>query len=427
MNRSIMNRSIVHKVTLGLIAVSVTTYGTSALFIFGLGKLLPGVPQSAIIIVTLLLGIFWTTFLGWLGALYIVRPLQELTRVTDEAASGNLRVRVNVPRTGDELQVLGQSVQKMVTSLQGMIGEIAGSATSTRSYTDSLGEAVTRASQQLEAITENIAEIAQGAADQSRSISSALDDFGNVMREAREVETQAGHTRQLSGEMTETVDRSIDSVFALLQNLNQLGELHRSALEQVDRLSRKAEEIGHITQLVVDISSQTHLLALNAAIEAARSGEEGRGFAVVADEVRKLADQSEQAAKDIRQAIDEIRKDILTVVQGNHQQAAIVEQELKQGEKVRQALEELRTSVSDVGRAVDAIAGAVSEQTAGLGHIYEISRQIGGIAASTTTRTESISAAVQEQLSFMEEITASFETLQSYADRLEEAAGKFRV
>lgn len=419
--------SIIRKFTLGLIAVSATTYGTSALFIFGLGRLLPAVPQSVIIIVTLLLGIFWTSFLGWLAALYIVRPLKELTRATDEAASGNLQVQVQVPRTGDELQVLAQSVRTMVANLQGMIGEIAGSARSTRDHTDALGEAVKRASHQLEAITENIADIAQGAADQSRFITSTLDRFGDVMQKVKEVETQAGQTRQLSRGMQETVDRSIDSVFTLLQNLNQLGELHRRALEQVDRLSRKADEIGHITQLVVDISSQTHLLALNAAIEAARSGEEGRGFAVVADEVRKLADQSEQAAKDIHQAIEEVRQDILAVVQGNHQQAAIVEQELQQGEKVRQALEELRASVSDVGGAVDTIAGVVSEQTAGLGHIYDLNRQIDSIAASTTARTESISAAIQEQLSLMEEIAASFETLQSYADRLEEAARKFRV
>lgn len=94
---------------------------------------------------------------------------------------------------------------------------------------------------------------------------------------------------------------------------------------------------------------------------------------------------------------------------------------------MRQALEELRASVSDVGGAVDTIAGVVSEQTAGLGHIYDLNRQIDSIAASTTARTESISAAIQEQLSLMEEIAASFETLQSYADRLEEAARKFRV
>lgn len=422
-----MKRSIVLKITLGLLVVSTTTYGTSALFIFGLGRLLPNVPQAVIIIVTLLLGIFWTTFLGYLASLYIVRPLRELTRVTDEAASGNLQVEVKVPKTGDELQVLAQSVRTMVGNLQSMIGEIASSVSTTHTHTSSLSDAVSQASSQLERITENIMEIAKGAADQSRFISSTLDQFGNLVQETREVEIQAGQTRQLSGEMTDTVDRSMESIYTLLHNLNEIGQLHRGVLEQVELLSQKAEEIGRITQLVVEISAQTHLLSLNAAIEAARSGEEGRGFAVVADEVRKLADQSEQAAKEIKQAILEVQKNIQAVVEGNRKQAEIVEQELEQGQKVRQALEELRASVMEVGGAVERISGVVIEKLRGLDHIYDLARQISDIAESTSGRTEEISATIQQQLSYMEEISASFATLESQARNLQGQTKRFRV
>jgi methyl-accepting chemotaxis protein len=422
-----MKRSIVLKITLGLLVVSTTTYGTSALFIFVLGRFLPNVPQSVIIAVTLLLGIFWTTFLGYLASLYIVRPLRELTRVTDEAASGNLQVEVRVPKTGDELQVLAQSVRTMVGNLQSMISEIAASVTTTHTQTSSLSGAVSQASSQLERITENIAEIARGATDQSRFISSTLDQFGNLVQETKDVEVQAGQTRQLSSEMTGTVDRSMESVYTLLHNLNEIGELHHSVMEQVELLSQKAEEIGNITQLVVEISAQTHLLSLNAAIEAARSGEEGKGFAVVADEVRKLADQSEQAAKEIRQAIGEVQKNIRAVVEGNRKQAEIVEEELDQGQMVRQSLEELRSSVLEVGSAVERISGVVIEKLRGLDHIYDLARQIGGIAEATSGRTEEISDTIQQQLSYMEEIAASFETLESHASRLQGQTQRFRV
>ncbi|GAB2670766.1 methyl-accepting chemotaxis protein [Paenibacillus thermoaerophilus] len=422
-----MKHSIVHKIVFGLIIVSSVTYGTSALFIFGLKDRIPGMSPSAVIICTLLLGIFWTSFLGWLAARMIVRPLLDLTRVSDEAASGNLKIAVRVPDTRDELNKLALSFKEMISSLQGMIGGIAGHAHTTGERVDVLNAAVAQAARQLEDITQHIGEISEGAAEQSRSTSSALTEIRAMLEEAREVGAQAERTSRLSNEMTETVDTSIKSVYELLQGIREMEELYNQSMEHVRLLAEKAESIGIITELVVSISSQTNLLALNAAIEAARAGEEGRGFAVVAGEVRRLAEQSEQAAKEISEAIAEVQRVIQDVVRGNREQAEIMQRESAQGRSVNEALTELRSSAANMREAVHDIAGVVARLSEGIVQIHDHSAGIDGIAGKISSRTAEISSAIQEQFSLMQEVAASFETLKSHAGRLNEMTGRFRV
>ena len=73
-------------------------------------------------------------------------------------------------------------------------------------------------------------------------------------------------------------------------------------------LSERTLQVGEIIASVKDLAEQSNLLALNASIEASKAGEHGRGFAVVAMEMRNLAEQSRQAAVQIRAILQEIQR-----------------------------------------------------------------------------------------------------------------------
>ncbi len=77
----------------------------------------------------------------------------------------------------------------------------------------------------------------------------------------------------------------------------------RSTTEAMMQLNEESTKIGETIHIITQIAFQTNILSLNAAVEAATAGEAGKGFAVVAQEVRNLASHSDEAAKEITNAI----------------------------------------------------------------------------------------------------------------------------
>ncbi|WP_306458793.1 methyl-accepting chemotaxis protein [Aliarcobacter lanthieri] len=84
-----------------------------------------------------------------------------------------------------------------------------------------------------------------------------------------------------------------------------LGETlaNRTALS-MDEINSKVESINEAIEVIDQIAFQTNILSLNAAVEAATAGEAGKGFAVVAQEVRNLANRSAEAAKEIKELVE---------------------------------------------------------------------------------------------------------------------------
>ncbi len=103
-----------------------------------------------------------------------------------------------------------------------------------------------------------------------------------------------------------------------LKNMNfsmkKCNEAVTDSSKLVEGLSKRAQAIVNIIDVIDDIAEQTNQLALNASIEAARAGEQGQGFAVVAEEVRKLAARSSTATRSIT--------DLLLTIQHDAEQAS---------------------------------------------------------------------------------------------------------
>lgn len=153
----------------------------------------------------------------------------------------------------------------------------------------------------------------RGASESVRAaaneIAAASSDLSSrTESEAASLQQTAASMEQISG----TVDRSAAAVLAADQRsgiATQMafrdGEVVADAVGTMNEIEAASDRIGAIISVIDGIAFQTNILALHAAVEAARAGDQGRGFGVVAHEVRSLAQRSAQAAREVKQLVEE--------------------------------------------------------------------------------------------------------------------------
>ena len=228
---------------------------------------------------------------------------------------------------------------------------------------------------------------------------------------ARESLTRVEKARDLITVTTSEIE-------TLIQGVKESAEINLASAKMVAELEKQADQIGAIVQTVVGIAKQTNLLALNAAIEAARAGEHGRGFAVVADEVRNLAETSENSARDIRELVDNIKKEVTLVstditragetAQGEVEKAAQITSGLK---KIGEDADIVKKGSIEINNNGDEIASAVAQFKKG-------TEQIAKVAQDQAAAVEEVTRSVDEQSKALSEMDGSSNSLSEMADDL---------
>lgn len=151
-----------------------------------------------------------------------------------------------------------------------------------------------------------------------------------------------------SEEMTATTQELAATATHLSSGLEDIESIGNSVINEV----KKTDDI---LRFVSDVAANSNLLGLNAAIEAARAGEHGRGFAVVAEEIRKMAVNSAEAVNDIKDILNNIRKEVEFLKNKVEQNSSMAERQATATQEIAKAMESLAASAIEIEKVAQII------------------------------------------------------------------------
>jgi methyl-accepting chemotaxis protein len=376
--------------------------------------------QNAILLLGLIcLGI--STFLGYVLARSITRPIIKLSQVAGEVASGDVSRTITIT-SKDEVGVLAGSFNSMIEYLQSAAKAAERIANNDltvsiepRSSKDVFGQSfkrmVANLSSMIKQLSANAQELVSAATEiastseqmsrGSRDQSDQVDQVSSAVEEMSAAIIQSSQNASLMNETSRSASENAmkggEVVSQTIIGMQRITDTVRESADTIARLEESADRIGEIITVIDDIADQTNLLALNAAIEAARAGEQGRGFAVVADEVRKLAERTGQATAEIT--------DMIKNVQGQTKNAVgSMEAGIKEVNSGRDLADQAGNSLSEIVRMnqevltmVQQIAASTEQQStaseaisANLGHISQVTKETAKGAEQAATAAEEL-------------------------------------
>ncbi|MGJ0365653.1 methyl-accepting chemotaxis protein [Aliarcobacter cryaerophilus] len=305
-----------------------------------------------------------------------MRVLGEIVLTADKVEKGIYKSRITASSENPTIHTLKNTLNKMLSSIDDATSRILRVVNSYTNddFTDYI-RVVDNYKDDMKLLMESINILGKELGNSAKnnlnngetlenSASTMTSSMNNLATKANE---QAASLEQTAAALEEITSITRNNT----QNATKMGELGQIVKKSVqtgeelasktalsmDEINEKVKAINSAITVIDQIAFQTNILSLNAAVEAATAGEAGKGFAVVAQEVRNLANRSAEAAREIKNLVEE------ATIKAND--GKLISSDMIDGYK------DLNKNISETINIIEDVSGASKEQMLGIEQINQ--------------------------------------------------------
>ena len=338
--------------------------------------------------------------------------IDEVKTIVNTVGQGYLDKRIKKDTSTDSLIELKKLLNDMLNNLEILVGKDLNKISETlekytnREFTAKLdsnscgkiGNEIIQMNKMVTNMLQDNQKDGQALQDSAKELSSSVSTLSNnATSQASSLEQTAASIDEITSNIEQTSQKAQEMLNISNETRTSASEgkgFANETVKSMDEINNTVTNINEAISVIDQIAFQTNILSLNAAVEAATAGEAGKGFAVVAAEVRNLASRSAEAAKEIKELVEDAT---LKANSGKNISSKMIE-----------GFSQLEEKILSTSKLIDDVTNAAKEQSIGMtqiadavGQLDQFTQENAAIADKTNDiakRTNNIAEVVVENV-----------------------------